>query len=134
MQHLGGHFAANHILSSIDNRSDPSIQRQIDSAYHKNALRCDFLQTFAFKKQYQALLFGLETKHCYETIMCTALGLLHQNLMIECKSACERAVQLVISEFADADDQSRKIKFHLQNFAHAWNCQIFAIAMKSNMY
>jgi hypothetical protein len=103
LQHLGAHFAANHMLLSTDKLSDPCVQRQFDSAYHKNVLRCDFTQTYAFKKHYSSSLVGLETNHCFETIMCTALGLLHQNRVAECKSACERAMQLVISNFADMD-------------------------------
>jgi len=103
LQHLGGHFAANHILESIDRLSDPSCQRKIDSAYYKNALRCDFLQTHAFKEQNQASLFGLEKQNCFETIMCSALGLLHQKRVTECKVACERAIQLAMSDFADMD-------------------------------
>jgi hypothetical protein len=103
LQHLGGHHVANRMLESIDRPSDPALQRSIDSIYHKNALKCDFSQTFALKKQYQASLFGLETKHCFETIMYSALTLLHQNLVTECKAACNRAVELVISDFADMD-------------------------------
>jgi hypothetical protein len=103
LQHLGAHFAANRILSSTDKLSDSFIQRQFDSAYHKNALRCDFTQAYAFKRQYQTSLDGLETSHCFETIMCTALGLLHQSHAAESKSACERAIQLVIHDFADMD-------------------------------
>ena len=103
LHHLGGHFAANHILASIDKLSDPTIQRQIDSVYHKNALRCDFLQTPEFKNRNTAPLFGIETYHCFETIICTALGSLHQNLVSQCKAACQRAVQLTISDFADSD-------------------------------
>jgi hypothetical protein len=103
LQHLGAFCAANSILATIDKLSDPSMKSKIDSAHHKNALRCDFLQALAFKEQNQTTLFGLETKHCFETIMCTALDLLHQNLLTDCKAACERAVQLVISDFADTD-------------------------------
>ena len=103
LQHLGAHFAANHILSSIDKLTDASIKKQFDSAFHKNALRSDFTQILAFKKLYQASLVGLETNHCFETIMCTALGLLHQNRVAESQAACERAIQLVIADFSDRD-------------------------------
>jgi hypothetical protein len=39
----------------------------------------------------------------FETVICSALGSLHHDVVSPCKAACQRAVQLAIFDFADSD-------------------------------